>query len=127
MIDRMERVQKLLKRKISVILQSEINDPRVKHVTILKVEVSRDLREARVFCEIAVGEDEKKAILKGLKSASGFIRGELANSIELKFIPRLTFLEDRSEERKETMDKLFEKIEKEHNWESTDQIEGQDE
>ena len=55
MIDRMERVQKLLKRKISVILQSEINDPRVKHVTILKVEVSRDLREARVFCEIDAG------------------------------------------------------------------------
>lgn len=125
MIDRMDRVQQLLKREISVILQSEINDPRVRHVSILKVEVSRDLRNAKVFCEIDAGENEKKSILKGLKSAGGFIRGELAERIELKFIPRLSFVEDRSAERKESMDKLFEKIEEEHNWESTGETEGQ--
>lgn len=113
MIDRMERVQKALKNEISRILEEEINDPRVRHVTITKVEVTRDLRLAKVFCMITAEAKEKKDILKGLKSASKFIRGEISSTISMKFTPEISFREDKLEERNESIDRIFEIIEKE--------------
>ena len=101
MLDRMDRVAKTIKREISVILQESVSNPRVRHVTITKVEVSRDLRSAKVFCTLPEGEDERKSILKGLSSASGFIRSELAHRLAIKFTPKLSFLEDSQEEKKE--------------------------
>ena len=114
MLDRMDRVAKMIKRDISVILQESVSNPRVRHVTITRVEVTRDLRTAKVFCTLPEGEDEKKSIMRGLRSASGFIRSELAGMLDIKFTPNLTFLEDSQKEGKENIARLFEKIEEEH-------------
>ena len=114
MIDRMDRVSKTIKREISLILQERVSNPRVRHVTITRVEVSRDLRSAKVFCLLPEGDDEKKSIMNGLSSASGFIRSELAHHLEIKYTPKLTFLEDSQKDRKESIDSLFEQIEQEH-------------
>lgn len=113
MTDRMDRIEEMIKRDISVILDEEINDPRVRHVTITRVELSRDLRSARVFCTISTEESEKPEIMKGLTSAGRFIRASLAKRISLKFTPRISFREDRGEE-KSSVDRIFEEIEKEH-------------
>lgn len=118
MIDRMERIRKMIRNEISVIIQSEVNNPKISGVTITNVEVSRDLREAKVLCQIDGDDERKKTVLKALKSAAGFIRGELGHRVEIKFVPRIVFMEDKAAERKQEMDSLFEKIEKEHHWES---------
>jgi ribosome-binding factor A len=114
MLDRMDRVCEAMKREVSLILQEEINDPRINGLSITKVEVSRDLRNAKVYylglSEEALAQETEKA----LKRASSFIRGELAKRITMKFTPRLIFIEDKDEAAKESIEKTFEKIEKEY-------------
>jgi ribosome-binding factor A len=114
MLDRMDKVSEALKREIMVILQEEINDPRVRHVTIMRVEVTRDLNLAKVFYVISEEESGKEAVAKGLHKASGFIRGQLAERLPLKVTPQISFREDREKEREEAVERLFEKIKKEH-------------
>ena len=106
MIDRVNRVSEMLKREIAAILAGKINDPRIRKVTVTRVEVSRDLRACKVFCILNAQEIELKNIMAGLKSSTKFIQGELARTIELKFIPKLTFINDQSYEKEESLDLL---------------------
>ena len=80
MIDRMERLSALIKREISVILTGEINDPRIHHITIGRVEITRDLRIAKIYYTTTVEEDRKGEMTKGLTSAGSYIRKALAES-----------------------------------------------
>lgn len=113
MVDRLERISEALKREISILLQEDINDPRIGNITITRVETSRDLRFAKVFYVIYSSDVEKDQIVKGLKKASSFIRGKLAERISMKFTPRISFHYDDTDAKKESMDKIFEKIKKE--------------
>ena len=115
MINRTEKIGRLIKKELTVILQSAIDDPRVKHVTITRVEVSRDIRNAKVHCVLNVHDDQKESVLKGLKSAGSYIRNELAGRLAIKFIPRILFFEDKSLEKDERIEGLFKKIEREKN------------
>lgn len=114
MTDRIDRVAEAIKREISVILQKDTNDPRIRQVTITRVEVTRDLRLARVFYVTSVDDGRKKDVVKGLKRAGSFIRGELAGRISMKFTPQVSFREDCEHEKKEVMDDTFERIRKEY-------------
>lgn len=125
MINRMERVTREIKREIAIILQEDADNPMVKHVTISGVEVSRDLRTAKIFCDIPETED-RDMVMKGLRSAAGFIRGELSKRIELKFTPKLTFVEDRTEERKHSIDDIFDQIRQESGEDKTEESEEYD-
>ncbi|MFH1305638.1 MAG: 30S ribosome-binding factor RbfA [Candidatus Omnitrophota bacterium] len=112
----MKRVQEAIKREISVILQEEINDPRVKGITVTGVEMTRDLKLAKVFYILSSSSsaEEKKDAEKGLKSAAGFIRRELGRRVPMKFVPQISFREDTLDEKKRTLNNVFEEIEKEH-------------
>ncbi|MDP8299866.1 MAG: 30S ribosome-binding factor RbfA [Candidatus Tantalella remota] len=112
-IDRMDRISELIKREISVILQTELNDPRTDGVTITKVEVSRDLRNAKVFYVPSGVDGNADSIARGLKSCSSFVRGELSRRIAMKFTPYLTFFEDSKAEKEGSIDKIFDVVEKE--------------
>ncbi len=114
MIDRMARVEAMIKREISSILQEEVNDPRARDVSITKVEVTRDLKLAKVFYIPSCGDNKKEDVARGLKRSASFIRHELAERISLKFIPRISFREDVAEEKKEKIDSIFDRIRKEH-------------
>jgi ribosome-binding factor A len=78
-----------MKQEIADILMRKIKDPRIGFVTVTDVEVSADLRNAKVFVSI-YGED-KKTTLKGLESAAAFIRLELGKRMRMKFMPELLF------------------------------------
>lgn len=111
MYKRLSRIEETIRREISVILQEEINDPEIKLVTVTKIEVSRDLEFAKIFCIIFTDrEEEKRNIMKALKRASGFIRGELGRRVSMRFIPRISFVEDFSESKKENIENILEKI-----------------
>ena len=112
-MDRMDRVCEAIKRELSLILQEEIDDPRLRDVSITRVDVSRDLRNAKVYYIGLEDEDEKNYIGKAFKRAGSFMRSELAKRIYMKFTPRLTFLEDKEEEMEERMEKTFDRIEEE--------------
>jgi ribosome-binding factor A len=93
---RMQRVQNLLRSEISTVIQRKLKDPRVTMVTISRLQVSPDLREARVFISAHGASGEQAAALEGLRSASGFIRQELMKVLHLRPVPHLEFEADLS-------------------------------
>ena len=114
MKDRLGRVDELIKREVSVIILEEIEDPLVRNVTITRVEVSKDLGVAKIFYNAYGSASEKESAAKGLKRAARFIRGRLARKVSLKVMPMLSFREDKSEEREQEVEKLFDLLAKEH-------------
>jgi len=96
---RAERVARALRREISDILRHELKDPRIGFVSITEVELSSDLRQAKVYCSVLGEPEEKRKALQGLRSATGFVRAEVAHRIRLRHAPDLVFLLDDSIER----------------------------
>jgi ribosome-binding factor A len=110
---RPERVQEALRQEISRIVQNEIRDPRLGFLTITAVELTRDLRFARVYFSV-LGEDKKKHLaLKGLNSAKGYIKGLLSDRIKLKFMPDMEFKIDESFEHTKKISDILDQIKKE--------------
>ena len=109
MKERMERVSELMKREVTVILQTEIDDPLTEHITITDVEVTKDLQLARVFYSVPDDMD-KEDVRRALQGRAKFIRWELAKRIRIKHIPKISFREDRQEEYKQKVDELFDRL-----------------
>jgi ribosome-binding factor A len=78
-----------MKQEIADILMRKIKDPRIGFVTITDVEITDDLKNAKVFVSVYGGD--KAASLKGLKSASPFIRSELGRRMRLRVVPEILF------------------------------------
>lgn len=110
---RADRVKELLRQVISQIIQGEMKDPRIGFATVTDVELSPDLRHAKVFVSIYGDEECKKATLKGLESAVGFIRNEIGKRIRMKNIPEIIFRFDQSIERGARISRLLHEIQSE--------------
>ncbi len=100
-----------MKEEIADILLRKIKDPRIGFVTVTDVEVSDDLRNAKVFVSI-YGEDKEKT-LKGLGSAVPFIRSELRKRMRMRFVPELLFRFDATVEQGAHIMELLRVIEEE--------------
>lgn len=96
---RQERVGDLLRDLISEILQREMDDPRLGFVSITRVEVSSDLRDARVYVSVLGTEAQQKESWQILRRATGFIRTLLSKQLDLRVVPRLDFRLDPSLEK----------------------------
>ena len=98
---RVARVAELIKREVSQILLSEIKDDRVGAgmVSIVDVEVSSDLQNARIFVSIYGDEAAQQQTMEGLASATPFVRREIGQRLGLRRVPTVVFLQDRSLER----------------------------
>ncbi|MFQ5897718.1 MAG: 30S ribosome-binding factor RbfA [Candidatus Methylomirabilia bacterium] len=93
---RIERVNQLIKEEISGLLQRELKDPRIGFVTVTDVEVSKDLRTAKVYVSVLGSEEQWRSTLTALESAKGFIRNWLRQHLTLRVTPALSFRADRS-------------------------------
>lgn len=93
---RPERLAEAIKKEISALLQDELKDPRIGFASITAVEVTPDLRYARVFVSVFGPPDTRRASLEALQKAQGFIRGELGKRIRLRHTPEITFKLDES-------------------------------
>lgn len=109
---RIERIGNQIRSEISDIIARRLNDPRIGFVTVTAVEVSEDLRHAKVFVSIYGDEKVKIQTMKGLKSASGLIRGEIGHRVRIKFTPELTFIMDTSMEKAEHIISILEGLDK---------------
>lgn len=91
---RTERIASIIRRDVSVIVDG-LSDPRIYGVTVVDVEMSRDLKYATVFVTI---ESDEKSVLAALNGCSGYIRHELAETnSEMRGVPRLNFVVDKSQ------------------------------
>jgi ribosome-binding factor A len=94
--NRRRRVAELLKRELAVLVQQELDDPRVHGVTITAVEVSADLSSGKIyFTTLAEGEEAAQAAL-ALNKAAGFLRRALRGRVVLRAVPQLRFRFDES-------------------------------
>ena len=94
---RSERVAQTIIRHLAVILRNEVKDPRVSGLTITDVEVTKDLRQAKVYVSSMVGDDtDIQGTMAAVERANGFLRRELAKVIEMRHCPTLIFAYDSS-------------------------------
>ncbi|MCY0898270.1 MAG: 30S ribosome-binding factor RbfA [Firmicutes bacterium] len=91
---RAERVAQLMQRELGQMLLTEVKDPRIGFVSITRVEVSRDLSQARIYVSVMGTREEKEASFTGLKQAAHFLRGEVARRLGLRRAPEMVFRED---------------------------------
>jgi ribosome-binding factor A len=97
-MSRRERVEEAIKKEVSLIIHDELKDPRVGFVTITKVELSKDLRNAKIFYSVLGKEEDHEKTKSALDSALGFIRTLIAERINLRFATEIMFREDHSTE-----------------------------
>lgn len=91
-----EKINTELKKEMSMLLR-EIKDPRVPSlVSVMKTEVTKDLKFAKIYVSVMGNEEVKKNALKGLKSASSFLRREISRRLNLRVTPELNFVIDDS-------------------------------
>lgn len=95
-MNRLDRVNRLMRDEISTLLQRELKDPGLGFVTVTEVDVAKDLRTARVYVSVLGSEAEWRSSLMALERARGFIRSWLTPRLRMRAIPHLTFHPDRS-------------------------------
>lgn len=110
---RRDRVGELLREKIALILLHKSRDPRLHNITITSVEISDDLRRARIFYLPRGKEVDVQFLQKALHKASGFIKQELAQEHILRVIPELSFHIDESWQRGERVADLLRQLHQE--------------
>jgi ribosome-binding factor A len=105
--DRMESVGREIQKEIGKILRTEVDDPLIGFVTITGVEVSADLKHAQVFFSAYGEPDAKEKAFKGLKRACKFIRHELAERLQMRYVPKLRFEIDETPERAQRIEQIL--------------------
>lgn len=110
---RPEKLGELIAVELSDLLRTRMKDPRVGFASITHVEVSGDLRYAKVFVSVMGTEKEQTSTMQALKHAKGFLRSELASRISLRYMPELTFKLDTSIEQGSRILELIREIENE--------------
>jgi ribosome-binding factor A len=112
MTRRTERVNELLREEISEILRRELKDPRLQVLaSVTEVQVSPDLKSARVYLSVMADDAERDSAFQALKAATAFIRRELRQRLpSLRFTPELTFVPDLSIERGARLSALIDEV-----------------
>ena len=113
MSHRIDKVENLIKEEISLIflykLQDKFQLSSFGFITITSVKVSPDLKIAKIYLSV-FEKDKREAVLERIKSASGYIRSELASRIRIKFVPELKFFIDDTLDYVEKIEGLIKKI-----------------
>ncbi len=96
---RAQKVAEAIREVVSMAILAELKDPRVKDVTVTYVEVSSDLRHAKVHVSVMGDEKRQELSLRGLQSAAGFLQSKIARRVEMRYTPRLNFILDQGVKR----------------------------
>ena len=110
---RQEKLGELIAAELSELLRNRVKDPRVGFASITRVEVSGDLRHAKVFVSVMGTPEEQAATMKGLRNATGYLRHELAERIVLRYMPEINFRLDTSIEEGARILDLIRQVEEE--------------
>ena len=107
---RSQRLQELLLKEISLLIQRGLKDPRIGFATVTRIDLSDNLKHAKVYVSIIGSDLERENTLNGFKSARGYIRGQLGKNLYLKYVPELEFLKDKNPEHVDRISKLLDQI-----------------
>jgi ribosome-binding factor A len=107
---RTEKAAEAIREVVSMAILTELNDPRVRDVTVTRVEVSADLRYAKIHVSVMGDEARQKLSLRGLQSSAGFLQAKIAHGIEIRYTPKLTFLLDQGVKRSIEVAKILREV-----------------
>ncbi|GJL56241.1 MAG: ribosome-binding factor A [Nitrospirales bacterium] len=110
---RAERVADQIRMEVADILARKIKDPRIGFVTVTDVDLSPDLRFAKIYVTSLRDDESDEVALHGLSSAVGFVRGELGRRLELRYTPEIMFCEDGSRQHGRRIDQLLDSLHRE--------------
>ncbi len=91
---RAQKAAAAIREVVSMAILAELKDPRVQDVTVTYVEVSGDLRHAKVHVSVMGDETRQNLSLRGLQNAAGYLQAKIAKGVDLRYTPKLTFLLD---------------------------------
>lgn len=114
MIKRTDRLNSLLKEVISEVIKRDVRNPHVKElITVTRVEITKDLRQAKVYISVIAPENEKMETIAALNSASGFIAVNSSKKVVMRYFPELIFKLDDSVDKHMRIENLLNKISEE--------------
>lgn len=88
---RVQKAAQAIREVVSMAILADLKDPRIEDVTVTYVEVSADLRQARVHVSIMGDETKQKLSLHGLQSAAGYLQKRVANRLDVRYTPKIKF------------------------------------
>jgi len=91
---RAQKVAEAIREVVSMAILTDLNDPRIRDVTVTYVEISGDLRHAKVHVSVMGDETRQQLSLRGLQSAAGYLQSKCASRIDTRWTPRIEFLLD---------------------------------
>ncbi|MCA9101849.1 MAG: 30S ribosome-binding factor RbfA [Pirellulales bacterium] len=91
---RVLKAAEAVREVVSMAILTELKDPRVRDVTVTRVEMSGDMRQAKVYVSVMGDEGHQRLTLQGLKSSAGYLQSRVAERIDTRYTPRLQFILD---------------------------------
>jgi ribosome-binding factor A len=107
---RIAKIAEAVREQVSTSILFELKDPRVKHVTVTRVEVSSDLRNAKVYVSVMGDEKTQRLTLRGLESARGFLQAKFAERVQMRYTPILHFQLDQGVKRSIEASRLLREV-----------------
>jgi ribosome-binding factor A len=104
---RADRVNALLQRELATLISEELRDPRISFPTVTSVETTSDLKTAKVYVSVLGDEDAVANTMRALREARPFIRREVGDRTDLRFVPEIEFVSDVSAARAARISKLL--------------------
>lgn len=99
-----------IRQVVSMTILTEIQDPRVRDVTVLRAEVSPDMQSAKVYVSVMGDEKKQQLCMKGLKSCAGFLQSKVAKRIDTRYTPRLEFVLDQGVKNQLLVSKMLDEV-----------------
>jgi ribosome-binding factor A len=107
---RSERVAQEIRDEVALMIGRELKDPRIGFVTVTRVDLTPDLRFARIYVSVLGDLDQQRKTLAGLKQASGFVKREVGRRLRMRLTPEVQFLYDKGVDATDRVAKLLDEV-----------------
>ncbi len=112
---RLLKAAEAIREVVASSILTELRDPRVRDVTVISVQVTPDMREAKVNVSVMGDETQQRLSLRGLQNAAGFLQSRIADRIETRYTPKLEFVLDKGVQHSLLVNEILQKIHDEKN------------
>lgn len=120
---RLLKAAEAIREVVASSILTELRDPRVRDVTVISVQVTPDMREAKVNVSVMGDETQQRLSLRGLQNAAGFLQSRIADRIETRYTPKLEFVLDKGIQHSLLVNEILQKIHDEKKTDaSTDEV-----
>jgi len=107
---RVLKAAQAVREVVGMAIIADLKDPRIKDATVTLVEVSPDMRQAKVHVSVMGDETKQKLCLKGLQSSAGYLQSKIGNRIDTRYTPRIQFVLDKGIKSAMTVARILEEV-----------------